>query len=444
MAIFDACYGELVEIDQIDRGIVHALAVDGRASFSEIAGVLGVSDQTVARRYRRLRSSGVIRVVGLRARQSMGSLGWLLHLRCVPGVGESLAEGLAQRSDTAWVQLLSGDTEVLCTVRGAAAERDAVVAKLPRGGRIVAVSAHQLLHVYVAASGGLGFLRALEQDQLKPLRPPVPEDVAGRGGGRGRGELAELGEMDLAIFRELGVDGRRSHADLAKAIGWSESSVRRRMEQLTESGTLFYDLELDMAAFGYHAPTWLWLSVRPSELAATGEAFAGFPEVAYAAATTGASNLLVCAVCRDEEEFYDFLTTKVGSLRAVDRVETSPIIRTLKQSSPYAIIGLRAGLRHRRGDQRGVDQRAIGRRVEEQPGGLVERGDRLIPGGRHRRRARNLRAHQWYDGGHDGRRQRRKVVADQRGQLGVRRGVKQVLGLGDGGDERLDGRLLAG
>ena len=325
MAIFDACYGEMVEIDQIDRGIVHALAVDGRASFSEIAGVLGVSDQTVARRYRRLRSSGVIRVVGLRARQSMGSLGWLLHLRCVPGVGEPLAEGLAQRSDTAWVQLLSGDTEVLCTVRGAAAERDAVVAKLPRGGRIVAVSAHQLLHVYVAASGGLGFLRALEQDQLEPLRPPVPEQKLRRG------EVAELGEMDLAMFRELGVDGRRSHADLAKAIGWSESSVRRRMEQLTESGTLFYDLELDMAAFGYHAPTWLWLSVRPSELAATGEAFAGFPEVAYAAATTGASNLLVCAVCRDEEEFYDFLTTKVGSLRAVDRVETSPIIRTLKQ-----------------------------------------------------------------------------------------------------------------
>lgn len=89
------------------------------------------------------------------------------------------------------------------------------------------------------------------------------------------------------------------------------------------------------AAFGFRAPTWLWLSVRPSELAATGEAFAGFAEVAYAVATTGASNLAVCAVCRDEEEFYDFLTIRVGSLRAVDRVETSPIIRTLKQSSSY-------------------------------------------------------------------------------------------------------------
>jgi DNA-binding Lrp family transcriptional regulator len=334
MEIFDARYSEMVEIDDLDRQLVHALAIDGRASFSEIADVLGVSDQTVARRYRRLRSAGVFRVVGVRARHSMGSLGWLLRMRCVPGGGLPLAEALARRTDTAWVQLLSGETEVLCTVRGAAAERDAVVARLPRAGRIVAVSAHQLLHVYVAAAGGTGFLGALSQDQL---RPAVPEQKLRPGG------TPELGEMDLALLRELGVDGRRSHADLAKAMGWSESSVRRRMDQLRESGMLLYDVELDLPAFGFHAPTWLWISVPPSELVAAGKAFAEFPEVAYAAATTGPFNLLVCAVCRDEEHFYDFLTSRVGSLPVVDRVETSPIIRMLKQASTVPAIGLRQG-----------------------------------------------------------------------------------------------------
>jgi len=339
MVVFDTCYGDMVEIDDLDRQVVRCLAIDGRASFSEIAAALGVSDQTVARRYRRLRGSGVLRVVGVRARRSMRSLGWLLHLRCVPGSAQPLAEGLARRSDTAWVQLLSGDTEVLCTVRGAAAERDAVLARLPRGGRIVAVSAHQLLHVYVAVTGGLGFLRALSRDQVVPLRQPVPQEKLRRD------DMPGPAELDLALFRELGMDGRTSHADLAKAVGWSESTVRRQMDHLRESGTLLYDLELDLPAFGFRAPTWLWLSVPPSELAATGAAFAEFPEVAYAVAVTGAFNLLACAVCRDEEEFYDFLTTRVGSLRAVDRVETSPIIRTLKQSSTVLAVGLRVRLR---------------------------------------------------------------------------------------------------
>ena len=328
MAVFDFCYGWLVKIDELDRQIVHCLAVSGRASFSEIAAVLEVSDQTVARRYRRLRSAGAVRVVGLRAKQSMGSLGWLLRLRCVPGTGQVIGEALAARPDTAWVQLLSGDTEVLCTVRGADAERDAVLAKLPRGGRIVAVSAHRLLHVFAAASGGLGFLSVLPDDRVEVLRHRVHT------------ELLELSDLDLALLRELGTDGRMSHADLAKAVGWSESSVRRRMDQLQDTGMLFYDLELDLPAFGLRAPTWLWLSVPPSELNSVGEAFGKFPEVAYAAAITGAFNLLVVAACRDEEAFYTFLTERVGALPGVGRVETSPVLRTLKQSSPIPPVAM--------------------------------------------------------------------------------------------------------
>lgn len=322
LMVFDTCYGGMVEIDELDRQIAHCLAVDGRASFSQVADVIEVSDQTVARRYRRLRAEGVLRVVGLRARQSMASLGWLLRIRCLPGSGPAIAEALSRRLDTVWVQLLSGDTEVTCTVRGAAAERDAVLSRLPSGGRIVAVSAHRLLHVFGKPSAGLAYMQAVPQEAVKALKYPL------------RPAMLELGELDLALFSQLGVDGRMSHADLAKGVGWSESTVRRRMDQLRETGMLLFDLEVDAPTFGFHAVTWLWMSVPPSKLEMAGDTFAAFPEVAYTAAITGAFNLVVCAVCRNEEEFYTFLTARVGSLPSVERMETSPIIRTLKQSSP--------------------------------------------------------------------------------------------------------------
>ncbi len=59
-------------LDNIDRGLIHALRIDGRAPFTAIADVLGVSAQTVSRRYRRLSADAALRVVGLTEPQRAG------------------------------------------------------------------------------------------------------------------------------------------------------------------------------------------------------------------------------------------------------------------------------------------------------------------------------------------------------------------------------------
>jgi DNA-binding Lrp family transcriptional regulator len=328
---------ESITIDDLDRQLVHCLSVSKRATFSQIADVLGVSDQTVARRYRRMRSAGVLRVVGLQNRKRFGSLGWFLRLRCVPGAGGGLAAALARRPDTAWVQLLSGDTEVLCSLRTDARDGpDSLLARLPRGGRVIDVSAHSLLHMFTATPGGLGYLAVLPPEQVAPLRNRGDDDRADQRPADARSadrDTAELSETDRVLLAALGMDGRMSHADLAAATGWSESSVRRRMEQLAGSGLMLFHLELDLPTFGFRAPSWLWISVPPSELQSVGKELAGFPEVSYAAATTGPANLAACVVCHSDPELYEFLTSSVGGLHAIGRIETAPIIRTVKQAS---------------------------------------------------------------------------------------------------------------
>jgi len=318
-------------IDDLDRQLAQCLGVDGRASLRAIADVLGVSDQTVARRYRRLRSAGMLRVVGLRYPKPAGYANWFLRLRCVPGSGEGIAAALAKRPDTAWVQLLSGDTEVLCSLRGVDADgTESLLSRMPRSGRIVAVTAYSRLHMFTGGPDALGFMDVLPLDRVAPLRVPGPV----RGRTLPSGAAAEgLSDLDEALFAALALDGRTPYAELAAACGWSETTVRRRMDQLRDLGLLYYDLELDMPSFGFRSPAWLWLSVPPAHLADVGSALAKFPEVAYVTATTGPANLAACAVCRDEESLYEFLTLKVGALPGVERVETSPIIRMVKQAS---------------------------------------------------------------------------------------------------------------
>jgi DNA-binding Lrp family transcriptional regulator len=329
------CSVESITVDDLDRQLTQCLGVDGRASFSAIAEVLAVSDQTVARRYRRLRSAGALRVVGLKYPKSAGGANWFLRLRCVPGSGEAIAAALAKRSDTAWVQLLSGDTEVLCSLRGVGTDgtdgtdgTESLLTRLPRSGRIVAVTAYSRLHMFTGGPDALGFMDVLPAARVEPLRVPVrarPEPT-------GADEAAS--GLDAALFAALALDGRTPYADLAAATAYSETTVRRRMDQLRDQGVLYFDLEMDMPSFGFRSSAWLWLSVPPSHLADVGTALAKFPEVAYATATTGPANLAACVVCTDEESLYEFLTAKVGALPGVERVETAPIIRTVKQASP--------------------------------------------------------------------------------------------------------------
>jgi DNA-binding Lrp family transcriptional regulator len=322
---------ESITVDELDRQLAQCLGVDGRASFSAIAEVLGVSDQTVARRYRRLRSAGALRVVGLRYPKSGGYANWFLRLRCVPGSGEAIALALARRDDTAWVQLLSGDTEVLCSLRGDGPDgTESLLARLPRSGRIVEVTAYSRLHMFTGGPDALGFIDVLPAARVEPLRVTVRAACHA-------GTRAEPSDLDAALLSALAVDGRTAFADLAVATGWSETTVRRRVEHLRESGALYFDLELDMPTFGFRSAAWLWMWVPPSHLAEVGAALAKFPEVAYAVATTGPANLAACAVCRDAESLYEFLTAKVGPLPGIERVETSPVVRTVKQASPVML-----------------------------------------------------------------------------------------------------------
>ncbi|MER6514915.1 Lrp/AsnC family transcriptional regulator [Nonomuraea sp. NPDC001636] len=319
---------ENVTLDEVDRGLLHALQVDGRASFSRIAEVLGVSDQRVARRYRRLRSSGGIRVVGVVDRQRLGHQSWAIRLRCTPDAGASIAEALGRRPDTFWVHLLSGGTEISCgAIQRLDREREPLLlTKLARTNRVLAVSAHRTLHMFVGGRIGWAGLAALSADQVAHLR-------AGRGSApRDTGEDVTLGPGDDALLAELSRDGRTSHADLAAATGWSESTVRRRMEQLCAAGALFFDMDVLPQLLDYRVEAQLWMSVPPADLDATGRALAEHPEIAFAGATTGPTNLAASVVCRDDTAFYRYLTDSLGALPAIRHIETAPIIRTIKRA----------------------------------------------------------------------------------------------------------------
>jgi DNA-binding Lrp family transcriptional regulator len=141
-----------------------------------------------------------------------------------------------------------------------------------------------------------------------------------------------LGPEDEPLLRELARDGRASHAALAAAIHWHESTVRRRIEELRRSGLLYFEVDIDNRVLGLNAHALLWLSVEPARLEEAGQALAVHPEIPFAAATTGPSNLVASAVLRDARHLYEYLTGELAGLPGVSSVQTAPVIRTLKRT----------------------------------------------------------------------------------------------------------------
>ncbi len=313
--------------DHLDRRLVQALQLDGRLPFSRVAEVLGVSDQTVSRRYTRLRTEGALRVLGLTDPQVLGEVQWLVRVQCTPDAAAKVAQAMARREDTAWVSLTSGGTEINCLTRAALGQDShaLLLQRLPRTPSVVGVTAQCVMHTFFGGSNGLAVKSdSLTEEQSRALQAVRPTAEPH--------EPVVLDEGDRRMLAVLAQDGRADLADLADAAGWSQSTVRRRMAQLRASGALYLDVDYDHRIFGLDARALLWLSVAPPGLAATGQALAEHPEVAYACATTGATNLHAVVLCKDIHALYLYLTNRIAALSDVRHVETAPIMHSMKSA----------------------------------------------------------------------------------------------------------------
>jgi len=316
------------QLDDVDRQLLHALTVAPRASFRLLAAVLGVSDQTVARRYRRLADTVGLRVYGLIDGQRAGWVDWIVRLQAAPGSAQRIADTLAHRPDTRWVRLYSGGTEIVCTLQARSPEqRNALFLHgLPGSRHVTAITAQSVLHVFSPVAY-VGFTRALSDAQLAALAEALPEPPDQAPPGPDTALRAE----DDPLIAELARDGRAPVAELAAATHWHESTVRRRIEELRGAGLLYFDIDVDDAVLGVTTNVMLWLKVEPASLDAAGRAVAAHPEIPFAAATTGPTNLAVSAVFRDVRHLYAYLTTRLADLPGLQSVETAPIIGTIKR-----------------------------------------------------------------------------------------------------------------
>lgn len=311
-----------IALDDLDRRIVGALQIDGRAEAARIATVLNVSARTVARRLTRMRDARALTVArDVVAEQSVGAT--LLRVRVLRGRLDTIADSFAQRPGVGSVDIVVGGEEIDVLVTSAPADRDRLpFHQLPATGAITSTSAHGVIHTFANASDWR--TDALTPDEAAALAPAVRNTSP-----------HSLDHLDTQLLELLAVDARLSQATLAQRAGAPESTVRRRLRRLTDSGMLRTHVTIDPRLLGLAIDANMWLEVPPAHLHAAGQALATHRYTHAVAATTGPANLVAALYCPDLHALYDFTANVLGPL-GITRVETNVIARTVKPIGPSA------------------------------------------------------------------------------------------------------------
>jgi Lrp/AsnC family transcriptional regulator, regulator for asnA, asnC and gidA len=142
----------------------------------------------------------------------------------------------------------------------------------------------------------------------------------------------DVDALDLEIIGKLRHDGRLSNRELARELGSSEATVRRRVKALMDAGHIKIVAIANPYQLGYAIDVIMGVQVKPGLVREAADGFAASENVRAVTIMSGAVDLIIAAMFRDNDELLEFLTHVVAKIPGVVRIETSHSLSVVKRA----------------------------------------------------------------------------------------------------------------
>jgi DNA-binding Lrp family transcriptional regulator len=233
---------EVAPLSPIKARILAALALDARATFSDIAQRLGLSRQQVKYHFDQLEAQGVIE--GCYAILNVVRLGYLYHRVLIrlsnvtPETEREILEYFAGHPRVGWVIEQQGAWQVALAIwtRSMSEFELALDEMLSHVGRYV-------------ADKRISFSARMYHLKKNYLTGELDDTALLVGG-----DLAEvaLDELDYEILGILTKSARKSYREIGLALGVSPKVVKYRMQRMIDTGVILgFDVKLNHRALGF-------------------------------------------------------------------------------------------------------------------------------------------------------------------------------------------------
>ena len=333
MSALPAAAAAMIALDDMDQAIIGLLRGDGRMPYRAIARELGVTENTVRARVRRLEESNTMRVVAVTDIEAAG-FGMLLAIGVqVEGRSpEAVARELARFPEVFSVNVVVGsqDIEVLVVSEDQASLNELV------GERLAVVPGVRRLTPALA----LDVLK--NQPDWVPFHDESLSEEVFFPASTAPGALSSrrrLDEVDKGIVTRLSRDARLGNGQIAGDLGVTEGTVRARIKRMEEDKLIRLTAVTNIDRFGDALLAYIWIEVeRSSRTRAVARALAAVPELGFVGVMLGRSDMLAITMVRNTEHLAQFVHTRISSIEGVRRTESTLGVNFVKHDYRMARI----------------------------------------------------------------------------------------------------------
>ncbi|MFA4964517.1 MAG: Lrp/AsnC family transcriptional regulator [Thermoleophilia bacterium] len=139
-----------------------------------------------------------------------------------------------------------------------------------------------------------------------------------------------LDDLDRRVLKLLRHDGRVPYAQIARTLGVSEPTARKRVDRLVQAGAVIIMGRLNPAPMGLPVDAFVGIRVARGRAKEVGRRLAAMEHVAYLAYLTGSFDIVIEVFLPDTEGLFKFLNEDLEEIDGINYSETWQVLRTEK------------------------------------------------------------------------------------------------------------------
>jgi Lrp/AsnC family transcriptional regulator for asnA, asnC and gidA len=175
------------------------------------------------------------------------------------------------------------------------------------------------------------------------------------------GSQVVLDPIERLMIALLQKDGRLGIHGLARKLGVSDVTARRKLRRLLKDEIVQIVAAVDPFQVGFESPVIIGLKIDRSRIDEIAAKLCDHPSIRYVAAATGKLDLVIEVVAASNHDLAEFVLGYLASIEGIIDTETSLVLRIYKQSWDWGVRGVEA--QTAANGSRGVAAKKISRRA---------------------------------------------------------------------------------